>query len=312
LLSLAIILLFAVHAAPLAAQESGEAQALLEEARLRFARSGDAVRALELFRRSYQLEPSWQASSGIALMHEVQGDILDAIAAYERLLAEFGDRLDEDQRARVQRRVDRLVEQTGLVVIDAPQPGASVALDGKPLGVGPLRRSLRVMPGPHVVIGTLAGHAPRSPHVEVAAGQTVEVDLRLDRIGVRVEVEERREVRPLPVWLPWVTLGAGALLAGGGAFALVDSRRDIVEFNDSLRAPDEFLVPQPRADDPLLQDAHDKETAGVALCVIGGTALVGGVVMVLLNQPRLEVTRGRPAVEIGPRSVSLRFDLELF
>jgi membrane protein implicated in regulation of membrane protease activity len=287
-----------------------EAARVLDEARDLFKRTGDATRARALFERSYELEPSWRALNGIALMLETQGAAVEAIVAYERLLVEFAAELDDEQRTRLERRVERLRGLTGVLVVDAAQTGAFVTFDGESLGKAPLHRELRVMPGKHVVVATLAGHVPLSPTIEIRAGQTRTVPLHLDPVPVRVEVEDTREVRLVPAWLPWTTLGAGLLMAGAGYFTLRDAQRDADDFDAGLRAGwGDGQAAAPRAEDPLLESAREKHTIGVSLAITGGAIAVTGVVLAVLNRPRVHVTRRLPRLVLGAHGFLLGFDL---
>jgi PEGA domain len=307
----ALLLARTAHAQAAPATPSEPAR-LLDEARDLFVRTGDATHARALFERSYELEPSWRALNGIALMLESQGALVEAIVAYERLLVEFAAELNAEQRARIERRIERLRGLTGVIVVDATQPGIVLTFDGEALGKAPVHREIRVMPGKHVVVATLTGHVPVSPTVEIRAGQTVPVAIHLDPVPLRVEVDSAREVRPLPAWLPWSTLGAGLLMAGAGYFTLRDAGRDADAFDAQLR--DGWGTEQlaaPLADDPLLERAHRKQVIGVSLAVSGGAIALTGAVLALVNRPRIEVLRRVPRVVLGAHGFLVGFGFEL-
>jgi hypothetical protein len=138
------------------------------------------------------------------------------------------------------------------------------------------------------------------------------VAIHLDPVPVRVEVDSSREVRPMPAWVPWSTLGAGLLMAGAGYFTLRDAQRDAEAFDDQLRAglgPGQLAAPL--ADDPLLAGAHRKQAIGVSLAVGGGAIAVTGVVLAILNRPRVETIRRAPHVVLAPHGFFIGFGFEL-
>src|SRR5689334_5909884 len=73
------------------------ADALLDEGTRLFTEQADYDGALQRFQESYRQRPSWKALNGSALVYQQQGKYVDAIATYERLLAEFGATLSAAQ-----------------------------------------------------------------------------------------------------------------------------------------------------------------------------------------------------------------------
>jgi tetratricopeptide (TPR) repeat protein len=98
---------------------------------------------------------------------------------------------------------------TTLVLRSEGALGASVRLDGKPIGTIPL--SKEVSPGTHTIEATRDGYAPWSTIVTVAAGSQLEVPVLLQPLGAA-------RGTPTPVykrWWFWTIIGAVAAGAAG-------------------------------------------------------------------------------------------------
>jgi hypothetical protein len=241
-------------------------------------------------------------------MLDVQGDYLEAIAAYELVRDRFGAELDAKQRTHIEGRIQRLYEQTSLITVDVDQADVQVVLDGELLGSGPLEKTVRVMPGKHVVVATLAEHVPRSISLQLRAGDDVRQAIRLDPVGVRVEVDELQETRRWPQWMPWTVVGAGVLVGATGLYLVVDAGEDVDAVDDDARdhlGPDQ--EPLPLAGDSRIDDAHRQEDVGISFLAVGGAVVVTGGVLLLFNQPRTVVRRRLPGVAVGPRGVHFSF-----
>jgi hypothetical protein len=84
--------------------------------------------------------------------------------------------------------------------------GATIALDGRPAGVTPLR--LRISPGSHEVAVSLEGYRTQTRDLEAEGGQDLEIDFPL------APAEPVRRLSPALKWLAWG--GAAVALAAGG------------------------------------------------------------------------------------------------
>ena len=74
----------------------------------------------------------------------------------------------------------------GTLQVDAGEPGALVAVDGKQLGLAPQRRELA--PGPHRVRVTQEGREPWEREVQVIPGRTARLTARLEPESIRLRV----------------------------------------------------------------------------------------------------------------------------
>jgi hypothetical protein len=271
---------------PAAESANPEAARLFEEGERLFATDADYPAALDRFRRSYDLEPSARALNGVVVANQMLGRHVEAFEGLERLLAEFGPTLSEGQRARIQRRQDELRARIGVVEIRADQRDARILVDGRELGRGPLRTQVRVAPGSHTIVATLPGHDPATRAVVVAAGRTVTADIVLAPIPVRIERPEM--VRPMKVWIPWVSLGVGAALALGGIPVRMDANADLNQaYQDAKEMSDQDNQrPVEVTTLPAFERAEAKNAVAITMWTVGGATAITGLVLVLVNQPQ--------------------------
>lgn len=290
-----------------------EAERLLEEGTRLFAEEADSEGARAMYERSFALVPGWRPLSGLALVYQSQGRLVDALETYERLRADFSKDLTAENIRTIQRRIDDLLTRVGHLELAASQAGARVLVDGREVGAGPLSTTVRLDPGGHVVTATLDEHLPFTRRLDVAGGEHVRLEVELAPAPVRVVVERTttRVVRPLPRWVPWTTLAAGALLLGGGIAFDIAAQADYDAFRRSVDDsstvnPDGTVQPGPG--DPALLDAADTERAVAAtLYITGAAAVVTGVVMLIVNQPRVVEDRPRVTPTVGGAVLTVPF-----
>jgi hypothetical protein len=294
------------------AQESppdpvAEAARLMDEGRELFVRTADYSGAIERFRRAYELAPSWQALNGIAAAQQKRGAYVEAVEAYEQLVREFGAVLSRDQLDVVDDELRALERRTAILDISAAQPGVRVVLDGRDIGVAPLRARVRVAPGAHVGVASGDRYDALLRNLVVSAGRTLPVT-----IALAVEtmlVETTRVSRPLPVWTPWAGLAASAAMVAGGLVLHRSARSDLDDLDARIRAAraaGEPLSPVDLAIEADYDRADRKNTAAIALYVAGGVGAAASLAIGAWNKPRTGIEKRRvPRVLVEPGRVAL-------
>jgi len=265
--------------------EDPEAQRLLDEGTRLFTEDAAHQAAREAFQRSYDREPSWRALNGIALTFQEQGRFVDALVTYEKLLATFDAVLTDNQRTTVKARLESLETKIGVIELVANQP-ASVSIDSDDIGTGPLRKPIRLLPGRHVIIATLAGHQTLTRTIEVSAGERTSLAIVLGPERVVVKVEQTPLVRRYPKWMPYAVLGGGATLAIAGGILHAVSRSDFRAFDDSVEQTAGFPPISVSGDQGLHDRAVLEHRLAIGGYVLGGLALIAGGVLYTVNQPR--------------------------
>lgn len=279
---------------------ASDAQRLLDEGTRLFTDDASYEAARDAFQRSYELSPSWRALNGIALTYQEQGRYLDAIVTYEKLIAEVADTLTPEQRATVEKRRAALEAKVGVVELAAEQTGAAITLDGDAVGTAPLAKSVRVMPGRHVVVATLDGYRPLTRTFDVGAGAHVPARLVLEPERVVVQTAPVRLARRMPRWVPYAALaGAGVLLATGGVLHLA-ARSNFDEFDAGVASG---TMPKSVVGD---RDVYDRgvleNQIAIGAFVAGGLGALTGAALLALNQPRpVEIVPGATSVSLRVR-----------
>ncbi len=204
-----------------------EARRLFDEGN-NAAREQDYPRALELFRQSYALNPNPTVLYNTALCYRNLDDAPAAVDALRRYIDGSGSSLPEERRTRAEQLITELAPRVGLVRIAAADGDGRVLLDGELVGPTPLEQNVYVTPGAHTVEGRWEGLDPVQRGIDVPAGISTPVEVRL----VRPE-SMLTELAPPPdgageglsPWYFWSMVGAtgafGVTLIFTGAFSEV-------------------------------------------------------------------------------------------
>lgn len=143
-------------------------------------REGDYARALETFEAAYQTFPSPKIFFNIGLANVGLARYPEALDAFERFLKEATD-ASPSSISDARSQIDALKGKVATLEVVCNEPGVALALDGRPLGVTPLSRVVRVTPGSHQLIATpSAGRAPVVETVTAAAGATRTVSITIE------------------------------------------------------------------------------------------------------------------------------------
>ncbi len=160
-------------------------------------------------------------------------------------------------------------------VSSTPQ-GATVLVDGEPVGVTPL--SLEVSPGEHTVVVRSEGYADQERRVVVEAGDNEPIESTLDPTGPgrKRGMDDERRARMLRI-MGWTGIGLGAAsLASGIALIAIDERP--VEFTrcsgDDVDAAGNCRF------------RHQTLGGGVLMSVLGVVGLTAGALLIVRDRKR--------------------------
>ena len=145
------------------------------------ARKGAFLEAIPDFERVFALDGDPAAIFNIAVAYESLPDRCgDALATWKRYFESCPEpcKLRADALAR-RAQVEARCVATGIVT--SVPPGATVLLDGKPIGRAP--SSIRVAPGEHTLALELEDHLPHAQPLTAAAGAPIAVQVELVRLG---------------------------------------------------------------------------------------------------------------------------------
>jgi hypothetical protein len=169
--------------------------------------------------------------------------------------------------------------------VDSAGHGAEVLLDGKVMFVAPGSTTLRVLPGAHQLVARQAGMATTTRELTLVGGTTTTESIDVARLAVVTTRYERK-------WksrTPWLVAAAGVAATAGGVTLLLLGRSNLASYQDyvDLHCPDGCA---PMTIAPSVYARHDRGEiqvwTGTPLAAVGGAAIVTGIVMLLLNEPR--------------------------
>lgn len=262
--------------APAPAEAQAEARERFRRA-LELAEDGDFDSALIELRRAYELAPTYRILYNVALVYQQLKDYARALDTFERYLAEGGADIDEDRAEAVRTRMERLRGRVAYVVVKTAEPGAEIAIDDRIVGRTPLVHSLRVNSGQRRVTAKLAGRPVEARVVELAGGESREVQFDLRPAVVRIAAEPTRAA----VWIGW---SSAAVLAAGAAVTGILSLDAKAEHEEQI---DKLGVTRGELNDTRTR----MDALALTTDVLAGAALVAAGVSLYLT---LEPSRPRP------------------
>ena len=308
---------------PSARANSDEEDALIRHA-IQLRKHGDDRAAHAELQRAYAIARSPRAAAQLGFAEQALGLWPAAEGHVREALAAPSDPWIRKHRATVEESLATIRSHVGRVQIEGGQPGAQVSVNGQPVGAMPLREAVPVSAGPVDIEVRGAGFESSLKTIHVAAGELARVPFTLRpvapppvRSGQPALPQPRFAqvpVNPLPPSAPspaaqlaesradegrgrrigGIGLVAGGVAAiGGGVAASVVGKNKF----DAIGA--DAAANRPYNDSNGNWKTY--ETAAAALYVVGGVAVVGGVVLYMAGRPSAEEKRP-PAVS----SISLR------
>ena len=297
LLVLAISLLFAeprrAFAVDAAADTSNRAEQRKTLAKAKYEEGVEAYRgaryvdAVRLFLEADAISPSAALSYNIARAYEKLADDAQTLRWYRNYLrlspkAKNASEVDGYVRSLSSALAKRGIQQ--LTILTSP-PGATVAIDGTPLGVSPLTVELR--PGPHSALVSRRGFADVSGKFTLAQATPMDlvVNLQTARNAGATAAVDRQSERRFGI-VPYLTLGAAAVCLGSaGIFEL--SRRSA---QNSAR--DERVQVDYERD---IDTMNSRQTTARVLLGVGSVLAVTGAALLVFDTPVGTETQARVA-----------------
>jgi hypothetical protein len=135
--------------------------------------------ALVEFERAYEIAPHPLVLYNMAGTQRELSHYGEAIAAYQRFLAEGEGKVSAELLAKGRAELAALEARVGRVTVTVDRDGAQVTVDGRRLGETPLAGPLVLGPGRHTVTATTPGGRSASKDVTLAAGDTAAVEIAL-------------------------------------------------------------------------------------------------------------------------------------
>lgn len=217
---------------PLAAQPAGDEddaytapdEEAIEQASVRFRRgvefyrNGDYQAALVEFQRAYEIAPNYALLYNLGQTSFELKDYPTALASFTRYLEEGGAKIKPKRRIVVDGEIAKLRNYVARISLTVEE-GAEVVVDDKVIGISPLSEDILVSAGRRKISVTKAGYAPLQRIIEVAGGETKELELKLSPLQA-VPPPPPPPPPPAPIRRPDTSIGAGVWIGVGLTVAL--------------------------------------------------------------------------------------------
>jgi Tetratricopeptide repeat len=261
--------------------------------------------ALNEFERAYELAPSYRILYNMARVQRQQNNYAAALRNLQNYLAEGGASVPDERRREVERELETLRARVATVDVEVNVPGAGLYVDDQPACAGVLgqppcvgRSPLLVNPGRRKISAVKAGYETASTELRVSGSDRARARLTL-RPAARAEAGSSGGGATTRAVAAWAVTGAVAVGAAvTGAFTL-DAQRDLRRQRDGL------VEGGPAA---LDDDSRRVKNLALATDVLGGVAIVGGVVSTILTI-KAASGRGEAPPEARGAASALRFDV---
>ncbi|MBN1605760.1 MAG: PEGA domain-containing protein [Polyangiaceae bacterium] len=143
-----------------------------------FSEQGLFAEALVELRRAFQAAPHYAVLYNIGLVYVALGDPVQAITNFKEYLRQGGAAVAAERRKQVEQEIVRQRARLGSIDLRVKPDGATVSVDGKPLGTSPLPE-LELGVGLHALTASMAGHESVARSVALRGGEHVTVNLTL-------------------------------------------------------------------------------------------------------------------------------------
>lgn len=157
-------------------------------------RFAEAVQEFEL---AYKAFPAFQVLYNIGQVNVALGRHVEAIRALADYLSQGGPQVSAERRAEVEAELRRQYEFVGRLRFEVEPDGATLSIDGVPIGRTPLEAPVFVTAGTHAIEARLVGYGIRTTTTEVPPNGERLVEMRLERLATTpVEEEKPRPSSP--------------------------------------------------------------------------------------------------------------------
>ncbi len=235
-------------ATPAAPSENDKAAAETQfKAGLSLQKVDDFEAAIDAYRASIRLYPTKSALFNLANCLRATHRYPQALETLEQLQDRYGAELEEPMKSAAARQLQELRALTAEVRIDVvadgvPLEGASIRIDGTPIGQSPMQDAVRVKLGEHSVEVQLSGYQSASKRINLLSGQKAVESVELVAepsvpLATTEPVQDTQPAQPVAPAAPapprpppiaddegtsstavgWALAGTGALLLAGGA-----------------------------------------------------------------------------------------------
>jgi hypothetical protein len=253
--------------------------------------NGDHARALDFAQRAGSIEMTPSLRLFIANEHLSLGHVVEALGAADDCVREAGGAVSLNNREAIlgecRQLVTELSTQVGRVVVRVPSSDfahLSVTVGSTTLPPVFFGAPYVVAPGALHVSATADGWRPFTTEVHVAAGTTVNVEVRFaDRVAAISTVHPARPASGGSV-APVAVLVSGGAVAVAGALLVVIAHTNVsaLQSRCDLFASTYYCAPE---DQNPFNTAVALNTGGIVVMAVGGAAAALGATWLIARRP---------------------------
>jgi len=265
--------------------------------------------ALVQFQRAYDLSKSWRALGNLALcLLKLERDG-EAIAAYDKYLAEAGKQLDSGSRSQAERDLMTLKANVATVSLELPVEGAIIVDERtdtrgnrilNEYSVQGTTTELGLHPGRHTIVmrvsqgeqrwevkldpGGKAAHKfemPSSSAPAAPAGGAATTQAEAQPTAPATDVREETGSNGTKI-AGYAAIGLGVVGIGVGTFFVIQSRGSRNDA-DALCTGDQCPVSKREEIRSLQEDANDQGRMAIIALAAGGLSAAAGVTLLVLS-----------------------------
>ncbi len=284
---LAIVIVLSLLAVTVHADNRTEAILLFDQG-LKEMKAGQFEKACNSFERSIAAAPDSGTKGSLAKCYEKLGRLASSWLMWRELadLAPSGD-LRRDAAAQAAKLEPRVAHY--LIKVAAPTPGLTLMINGKATAL--IGTPVPVDAGGVIVRAYAAGHKDWSTELSVTDGNTLNIDVpTLDEDKIICCQKDNKIVVPIRLPPPhkskrkpvgFAIAGVGAVVAVvGGAFGF-KAKGKYSDAKDLCGGSIDDCNGDLAAAQKLVDDARSAGNLSTVMFVVGGAAIVGGIVLVV-------------------------------
>jgi hypothetical protein len=216
-----------------------------------------------------------------------QMNLDQTIDAYDNMQAavKFGEAplQSKDKFDNARQYIVLLEKQVASVSVACDKKGAKVSLDGKEVFVAPGKFETRVLTGKHQFVAEKQGYTTRINAPYIGPGEKFRIELKL----YTAEELTRYHRKWNATWVPWTVMGAGALIAFGGALSefSANSTYDQYDHKIALCNMNNQGCASTKELTDLKSSGDSKKTLGFVGYGVGAGAILIGAALAYINRP---------------------------
>jgi hypothetical protein len=279
---------------------------------------GNWPEAKLFFGDAHKLFPSARTLRGLGLVAYEQRDYVSASDLLEQSLASSVRALTKELRVPVQQTLEQSRHFEARLEVSVEPRGAELRIDDEPV-VRDATGRLRVNPGAHDLVASLAGYRNETRHVSLDAGAEKHLVIELRAVPVAVNgtvpvPPPQPAVEPLIIPAParavasesssgpWILIAASGAVAIGGAVLLGIGLSDVHKVEGSKAMTPWSSVESSYERSPALSGI------GIAMLAVGGAGLVLGLTWQLWPEGNPSAHQD-VALQVSPQGVRFRLAL---